>query len=59
MGYRGGDCFSLLGTQSKAFLPHFVLNMHEEWPKCHKLDKLNGFCSSENVKNRSTPIFEL
>ena len=48
-------CFRLLGTQSKAFLPHFVLNMHDEWPKCHKLEKLNGFVSSsENVKNRST-----
>ena len=44
-------CFRLFGTQSKVFLPHFALNMHEERPKFHKLEKLNGyFSSSENVK---------
>ena len=54
---RNNLCFRLLRTQNKAFLPHFALNMHVEWPKFHKLEKLNGLISSsENVKNRSTPI---
>ena len=26
-------CFIILGTQSKAVLPQFVLNMHVVWPK--------------------------
>ena len=55
VGYRGKKIvFKFIGYPNKAFLSHFVLNMHDEWPKCHKLDKLN-----ENVKNRSTPMFGL
>ena len=36
-------CFRLLGTHSKALLPNFALNMHEEWPRFHKPEKWNGF----------------